>query len=692
MKVEDIRNVGIAGHGGVGKTILAEAMLYSAGVINRMGTIAAGNTVSDFHRQEIDRQISISTSMLNFVWKDHHFNVIDSPGYLDFIGEVYGAMHVVDTGLILIDAAAGLEVGTEFIWNYAKQHDLGKLFVLNKLDKEDINFSQRLDEIQAKFGSNAVVVQFPYKTGEGFNSIIDMIRGKMLVFEINGKGSYTEQPIPEDVKDRYDDYRVSFMESIIEHDDALMNKYLEDEEVSEEELKKALSHACKHNQIYPILCVSGQGNVGVSRLLEIIEKYGASASDPPDVHGKDANGNRVQRKCSKDEALSLQIFKTISEPHVGELSFVKVYSGTLRVGMDVFNANNLTSERISTLYRLNGKNRADIQQLECGDMGAIIKLKHSHTNDSLCDPENPIILGPIRFPETAIRAALRVPNKGEEDRVSMALGSLHQEDPTFHFNFDSELRETIVSGQGELQLDVVVQRLKNRFNVTVELDEPKIPYRETVTKSISIRRKYKKQTGGRGQYADVHIEVKPLHRGGGFQFVNNIVGGVIPTKFIPAVEKGLHSAMAEGCLVGSNIVDFSVRLFDGSYHNVDSSDMAFQVAGSQALKEAVTKAAPIVLEPIYELEIRIPEEYMGAVMGDVSSRRGKVLGMEADGTVQIIRAEVPLAELWKYSSSLRSMSQGSGVHTRKFSHYDPIPRDLRNKLIEAFQVSKDEDR
>ncbi len=568
---------------------------------------------------------------------------------------------------------------------------ISKFFVLNKLDKEEINYAPRVEEIQAKFGANAVVVQFPYKTGEGFDSIIDMIRGKMLVFEVNGKGAYTEKPIPEDVKDRYDEYRVAFMESIIEHDDDLMNKYLEDEEVTEEELKKALSHACKHNEIYPILCVSGQTNVGVSRLLEIVEKYGASASDLPDVHGKDANGKAVQRKCSKDEPLAVQIFKTISEPHVGELSFVKVYSGTLKVGMDVFNANNRTSERISTLYRLNGKNRADTPQLECGDMGAIIKLKHSHTNDTLCDPNNPIVLDQIRFPETAIRAALHVPNKGDEDKVSMALGSLHQEDPTFHFNFDPELRETIVSGQGELQLDVVVQRLKHRFGVEVELVEPKIPYRETVTKSIDIRRKYKKQTGGRGQYADVHIEVKPLHRGGGFKFVNNIVGGVIPTKFIPAVEKGLASAMSEGCLVGSRMVDLSVRLFDGSFHNVDSSDMAFQVAGSQALKEAVTKATPIVLEPIYEVEVRIPEEYMGSVMGDISGRRGKVLGMEADGAIQIIRAEVPLAELWKYSSSLRSMTQGSGVHTRKFSHYDPVPRDLQGKLIEAYQASKEEE-
>ncbi len=689
MKVEDIRNVGIAGHGSSGKTILSEAMLFNAGVINRMGSVESGNTVSDFHGQEINRQISISTSMMHYQWLDHKINIVDTPGYQDFLGEVYGAMRVVDIGLIVLDASSGIEVGTETSWRYAKKHDLSKFFIINKMDKDELSYGQLCEEIRDKFGAEAVVCQFPYKSGPDFDSICDLIRGKMLVFE-KGKGTYREEPIPDDVRDKYDEYRLSFMETVIEHDEDLMNKYLEDIEVTEDELKKALSHASKHNEIYPILCCSAVNNVGVTRLMEIIVKYGASASDLPDVNVTDMEGNVTQRACSKDGPLAVQIFKTIAEHHVGELSFVKVYAGTLKVGQEVYNANNQTSERISTLYLLNGKERKDTQQLECGDMGAIIKLKHSHTNETLCDPANPCIIRPIKFPEQAIRAALVTVNKGDEDRVGVGMAALHQEDPTFHYQFDPEMKETIVSGQGELQLDIIVARLKGRYGVEVELQEPKIPFRETLKKSATVNKRYKKQTGGRGQFGEVQIEVKPLHRGGGFNFVNNIVGGAIPSKFIPAVEKGVKMAMEEGPVVGCKVVDLEVRLFDGSFHNVDSSDMSFQTAGSMAMREAFEKTAPVLLEPIWEIEVRVPEEYMGAVMGDVSSRRGKVLGMEADGHIQVVTAEVPLAELWKYSTNLRSMTQGRGVHSRKFSHYEPAPREVQTKLHEAYMAARAE--
>jgi len=688
MKVEDIRNAGIAGHGGCGKTILAEAMLFNAGVINRIGSVTDGNTVSDFHRQEIDRQISISTSMMHLNWMDHKINLVDMPGYLDFLGEVYGGMHVVGNGLILIDASSGIEVGTESAWKYAKKHDLSKFIVVNKLDKEELNFNQLASDIRDKFGQEAVVAQFPYNTGPDFNSIIDLIRGKMLVYE-KGNGKYSEEAIPEDVQERYEDYRLIFMEAIIEHDEDLMNKYLEDEVVTEEEIKKALSVASKHNAIYPIMCTSATLNIGVTRVMEALIKYGASASDLPDVNATDLDGTVTRRKCSKDEPLAVHIFKTISEPHVGELSFVKIVSGVLKVGQDVYNANSQTSERISTLYLLNGKERKDTPQLECGDMGAIIKLKHSHTNDTLCDASHPIILDPIKFPQPDIRVAMAAVNKGDEDRVGIGLAALHQEDPTFHYHFDGEMKQTIVSGRGELQLDIVVNRLKSRFNVEVELTEPKIPFRETIRKTVTVAKRYKKQTGGRGQFGEVHIEIKPLHRGGGFNFVNNITGGAIPTKFIPAVEKGVRMAMEEGPLVGSTIVDMEVRLFFGSFHNVDSSDMSFQTAGSMAMREAVPQAAPIILEPIYEIDVRVPDEYMGSVMGDISSRRGKVLGMEADRQIQVISAEVPLDELWKYSTTLRSMTQGRGAHTRKFSHYEPVPREVQAKLVEAYQASRE---
>lgn len=689
MKVEDIRNVGIAGHGSSGKSILAEAMLFNAGIINRMGRVEDGNTVSDFHNQEIKRQFSISTSMMHFNWLDHKINLVDAPGYQDFIGEVYGAFHVVDIGLFMLDASSGIEVGTEIAWRYARDHELSKFFVVNKLDKEDVSFESVAEEIIERFGSNAVVAQFPYRSGEDFHQVIDLIRGKMLVYD--GSGNYKEADIPEDARETYDDYRLTFMESVIEHDEDLMNKYLEDEEIKEEELKTALSHACKHNEIYPILACSASQNVGVTRIMEIIVKYGASAGDLPDVHAKDRDNNKITRPCSKEEPMSAQIFKTINEPHVGELSFVKVYSGTLKVGMDVYNANSQENERISTLYLLNGKERKDVDMLESGDMGAIIKLKHSHTNETLCDPSSPIIIDPIRFPKPQIRAAMSASNKGDEDRVGIGLAALHQEDPTFHFHFDGETKETVVSGQGEMQLDVVVTRLKNRYNVDVDLHAPRIPYRETIRKGTTIHKRYKKQSGGRGQFADVQLEFKPLHRGGGFQFVNNIVGGAVPTKFIPAVEKGIVKVMEEGCIVGSPILDVSARLFDGSYHPVDSSDMSFQIAGSMAIKEAMQHASPIVLEPIYSVEVRMPEEYMGSVMADISTRRGKVLGMESEGRLQVIKAEIPLAELWKYSTQLRSMTQGRGAHSREFGHYEPVPKDVQVKLVETYQREREEE-
>ncbi len=690
MKVEDIRNVGIVGHGSVGKTILAEAMLMSSGIIKRMGFIEEGNTVSDFHGQETERQISISTAMMHCPWLDHKINLIDTPGYLDFFGEVYGAMHVVDTALIVVDAISGIEVGTELVWQYGKEHELSKMFVVNKLDKDDVNFDRVVEDLRNSFGPDVIKVQFPYNPGPDFDAIIDLVRGKLLRFKPNGSGKFTEEDIPADIKDTFDAARLEFMESIIEHDEELMNKYVSDEEISEDEIKKALSHACKHNEIYPVLCTSARTNVGVSRVMDYLVKYGASASDLPDVHGTDVDGNDVTRRCRKDEPVSALIFKTISEPHVGELSFIKVYSGALKIGSDVFNAVTNSTERISTLFLLNGKERKDAPQIECGDMGAIIKLKNSHTNDTLCDKSDPISIQKIAFPKPVIRAALHAVNKGEEDKIGLGLSALHQEDPTFHFHYDGELKQTIISGQGELQLDIVIHRLQGRFNVETEMSEPKIPYRETITRSADYRRRYKKQTGGRGQYGDVHIEVKPRARGEGFEFVNNIVGGVVPTKYIPAVEKGIVQALEEGALTGSKVVDVSVRLFDGSYHNVDSSDMAFQIAGAQAFKECMQKAHAIVLEPIYQLNVKIPEEYMGTVMGDISSRRGKVLGMEIDGKFQVIRAEVPLAELYRYSPMLRSMTQGRGRHERHFGHYEHVPKEVQVKLIAAYAAEREE--
>lgn len=689
MKVEEIRNVGIVGHGGAGKTILVDAMAFNAGVVNRIGTVEDGTTISDFHAQEIKRQISINTSMLNLSWSKHKINVLDAPGYLDFVGEVHGTLHVADTAVIVVDASSGVEVGTENAWDYSAKRPQSKIFVVNKLDKEDVQFEKIVDEIKSTLSQNTVPVQFPYNSGPAFNSIVDMIRGKLLVYATDGSGKYTEEEIPADFADKYDELRLAFMESIIEHDDELMDKYLNDEQVSEDDLKRVMAQACRQDQLFPVVCVSGRNNIGVNRLMDVIVNFGACPSDHAPITCTDSDGQEVKRNATPDEPLCAFVFKTLSLPHVGDLSFVKVISGTLKVGSDVINCTKKGSERISSLFTLNGKERYEVQKIDCGDMGAIIKLKATFTNDTLAASSDPVSFSPVEFPEPMIRGALVAKNKGEEDKVGMGLSVITAADPTLTAKFDPELKQTIVSGQGEVQLDIMVDQLKNRFSVDVELFEPRIPYRETITKKVDVRRKYKKQTGGRGQYGDVHIEIKPRPRGQGFEFVNNIVGGVIPTKFIPAVEKGVVGAMTEGFVVGARVVDVSVRLFDGSYHAVDSSDLAFQVAGAQAFKLCMEKANPIVLEPIYKLEVRVPEEYMGTIMGDVSGRRGKVLGMEMEGAMQVINAEVPLAELYKYSSNLRSMTQGRGTHRRSFARYEPVPREIQAKLVEAYQAEKE---
>lgn len=689
MKVEEIRNIALVGHGGVGKTILADAMLCSAGITNRVGTIEDGNTISDFHPQEIERQISITTSLMHLNWQKRKLNLIDVPGFLDFLGELHGAMHVADNAAIVLDAGSGIEVGTESAWNRCQLRNLTKFFILNKMDKEDIQFDKVTGELKAAFGDSVVVAQVPVKTGPGFEAIVDFVLNKMLVFKPEGDGKYTEEAIPADLQDKIEEMRMAFVESVVENDEKLMDKYLGDEEITAEELDSVLANACRTGALQLVLCCSARTNVGVSRILDVIATYGASPEHAAPAKGKDDNGEAVERACDPDAPVAAFVFKTVSLPHVGELAFTKVLSGHLKVGMDTINTTTKSSERISSLFLLNGKDRKDTAELTCGDIGAIIKLKATKTNDTLSASNAIFMADPIQFPPPLIFSALAAKNKGDEDKVGMGLSAIQKEDPTFLSKFDPELRQTVVSGQGELQLDIMVQRLKERYHVEVELTKPRIPYRVTITKTVDFRKKYKKQTGGRGQYGDVHIEIKPLARGAGFEFIDNIVGGVIPGKYIPAVEKGVVGAMTEGMLVGAKVVDLSCRLFDGSYHNVDSSDLAFQVAGAQAFKNCMEKADPIVLEPIHKIEVRVPEEFMGAIMGDVSSRRGRVLGMEADGPFQVIRAEVPLAELYRYSSSLRSMTQGRGTYSREFVRYEPVPRDVQAKLIEAYEAEKE---
>lgn len=678
-----IRNVGIVGHGGCGKTTLAEALLFTAGVITRMGKVEEGSTKSDYTEAEIERQISIGASMLHGEWQDYKVNIIDTPGYADFIGEVKGALRAVDNAVVVLRSVEGVEVGTEIAWGYAAEYDIPRLLFVTKMSHEHADFDKVCATAQERFGEGVLPFQFPVDQGEGFHAVVDLLRMKQLVYEPRGQGKPRQEEIPSELMDRAEALREALVERVAETDDALLEKYLEEGGLSREEIEAGLRRGVVERQIFPILCGDGAHNVGMDRLLDAITGFLASPVDWPNVVGTQlGTEEEIQVEVSPDAPMSAMVFKTISETHVGELSLFRVYSGTLRSGDEVLNATKEVSERIGQIYFLNGRDRAEIGSVVTGDMGALVKLKDTHTGDTLCSRQHPMVLRPPTFPEPVIRIAVSPKAKGDEDKINTGLARLHEEDPTFLFQVDGELKQTIISGQGELHLEIVVHKLKNKFGVDVELTEPRIPYRETLLGTAEARHRYKKQTGGRGQYGEVYLRLEPLPRGSGFEFVDAIKGAVIPGKFIPAVEKGLRETIVEGVLAGCPVMDVKVTVYDGSYHSVDSSELAFKLAASMAFKAGFMEAKPILLEPMYTIEVRVPEEFMGDVMGDLSSRRGKIQGMEANGPFQVIRALVPLAEMYRYSTTLRSLTQGRGIHTRSFSHYEPVPHEVAQKVIE----------
>lgn len=682
-----IRNIGFGGHGGTGKTTLVEAMLLSLKEITRMGTIEQGSTISDYNEDEIKRQISLNASLCHGVWHDHKINFIDTPGYSDFYGEVVGSMRVMDTAFIVVSAASGVEVGTEVVWNEAGKHNVPRFVVINKLDRENIDFDNVYNGLTETFGHQVVLAQFPVETGPNFDSIIDLFRMKLLKFTKDGSGNFTEENIPDNLKDKAEEYHLKLIEAVAESDDTLMEKYFEAGSLSEKEFHEGLKKAVIQNVVFPVFCSAATENIGVKRLLNVI----IDLCPAPDELGDEKTVDDKTIKVDSSQPMSALIFKTLSEMHMGELSYFKVISGVLKTGEDVMNTTGDQSERIGQIFILNGKNKKNIDELYAGDIGTVVKLKSTHTGDTLAAKGNKITFPKIDFPEPLIRTAIQPKAKGDEEKISSGLHVLHEEDPTFVYNHDSELRQTIVSGQGELHLAIILQRLKQRFGVEVEEEEPRIPYRETIKRKAEAQGKYKKQSGGRGQYGDCHLKLEPMPRGEKFEFVNAIVGGVIPGKFIPAVEKGIIEIMSKGVLAGYTVVDVRVTCFDGSYHNVDSSEMAFKVAASMGFKKAFNDAKPILLEPIINLEIRVPDEHMGDVMGDISGKRGKIIGMDSDGRFQVINAQAPLAELYRYSTTLRSITAGRGIHKRSFSHYEEVPPDFATKIIEQAKKEKEEE-
>ena len=683
----EIRNFAIVGHASSGKTMLSEAMLMCGGVISRMGRIADGSTMSDYHVSEKNRQISVSASLLHTEWMGKKFNIIDTPGYLDFISEGLGALRVGDFALLVVHAQHGLGVGTERAWNYATGYGIPKMIVVNAVDKENVDFDAVVRQLQERFGRHVFPLSVPMNPGPGFNRVLDVLRNEIVTYAADYSGKYKEESASGEWEAKGKALHGQLIEHIAESDDELMNKFFEQGSLSEEEFRAGIHAAVQKQLFIPLFCASAENNIGVARLMDFIAKYGSSPVDRKKVKAMNANDAEVEVGLDDPEPV-LYIFKTMSEAHFGELSFFRVYAGSVSTGMDLYNSDRKVNERIGQIYLLNGQTREAANTLGPGDIGTTVKLKATHTGNTLCGAKKAVTLPKVAYPRPNIHASLVAKVKGEEDKIASGLAALHQEDPTFLYVVDAELHQTIISAQGELHLEVVADRLRRRHNVHVELGEPRVRYRETIKGKGDSKYRHKKQTGGAGQFAEVWMRIEPKPRDSGVEFTNSLVGQNVDRVYVPSVEKGVNQACTEGILAGCRVTDVMIDFYDGKMHPVDSKDIAFQIAGYFAFKEAFMAARPCLLEPIETVEIRIPEDCMGKVMGDLSSRRGKIIGMDTDGAFQVIKASVPTKELYHYSSTLRSLTGGRGVHTEEFSHYEEMPRDAAEKVIEEAKKRK----
>ena len=680
----DICNFALVGHASAGKTMLSEAMLACAGVINRLGGIAAGTTVSDYHVSEQQRQISVSASLMHFEWLGKKFNVLDCPGYTDFISEGLGALRVGDFALIVVNASHGVGVGTDAVWKYATQCDIPKMIVVNAFDKAGTDFEKMLAQVREHFGANVFPLTIPVNPGAGFNQVLDVPRNEIITYAGDQSGKFTEAPTTGAWAERVTQLHKELIEHVAESDDALMEKFFDKGGLSEEEWRAGIHRAIQNQVLVPMFVTSAENNIGVARLMDIIAKYGASPVDRKKVAAHDPDGKDVQVSLTDPDPVCY-IFKTMSEAQFGELSFFRVYSGQMKVGAELFNTDRRTTEKIGQIYLLNGKMRETVSVLNAGDIGAVVKLKDTHTGNTLCNAKKPVSLPKVEYPKPNIHAALKSNAKGEEDKIASGLAALHHEDPTFLHFVDGELHQTILSAQGELHLEVIADRLRRRYNVHVELTEPRVRYRETIRAKGESKYRHKKQTGGAGQFAEVWMRIEPKPRDTGVEFTQSLVGQNVDRSFVPAVEKGVAKVCEEGVLAGYRVVDVKVDFYDGKMHPVDSKDIAFQIAGYFAFKESFLAARACLLEPIHAVEIRIPDDCMGKVMGDLSSRRGRIQGMDTDGSFQVIKAHAPAKELYRYSSTLRSLTGGRGVHLEEFSHYEEMPREAEAKIVEEYQ-------
>lgn len=682
---EQTRNFSLCGHSGAGKTVLSEAMLFNMGVVNRLGRIDEGTTTSDCDSAEIERQISLKVSLLNGHWRDHRLNIIDTPGYADFISEAKAALRVSDAAVAVVDSVTGVEIGTERTWNFAADYDLPRVLFINKMDRADADADQVLEMVQERFGRQVVPLQMAVNPTEGFNHIVDLITMRGYVYQ---DGKATEGDIPAEVQSRAEELREQLVESIAETDETLMEKYFSEGELTTEDMVAGLRQAVLRLEIFPVFFGDAYNNVGIDRLLDALVQYGPSPAEAAGLRFQDGEEQEVELAGAATAPLAALVFKTLAEQHVGELSLLRLFSGAIKPGDEVANSSNRTVERIGQIYHLNGNRRTEVESAEAGDIVALVKLKDTHTTDTLCAKGESLQLPGIEFPEPLIRVAIHAKEQGGEDRVATGLSQLHEEDPSFILKYDGEVRQTILLTQGELHLETIISRLKKRFSVEIDMEVPRIPYRETIRGNADAQYRHKKQSGGRGQFGEVFLRIAPKRRGEGFEFLNEVVGGNIPSNFIPAVEKGVVETLGQGPVAGYQVIDVAVTVYDGKHHPVDSDEVSFKLAGSHAFRDAFLKAKPILLEPIYQLEITVPEEFMGDVMGDLSSRRGRISGMDVAGHFQVIHAEAPLAEIDRYATLLRSMTQGKGFHVQRFDRYEDVPGDIMAKIVENSQKDK----
>ncbi|MBI4458449.1 MAG: elongation factor G [Acidobacteria bacterium] len=685
---KEIRNIGVIGHGDSGKTSLVAAFLNAAGLTTRLGSVDEGTTTTDYDEEEIERKVTISTSLAYLEWNKVKVNVLDTPGFNIFLNDTLMTLVAADSALVLVDAVAGVEVVTEKVWEFSNRYNLPRALVINKLDRDNANFERAVQSVQEAFGRTAIPVQWPIGQEKGFQGVVDLVSMKAYTYSAAGKGKGQAGEVPGDLAPAAQAAREKLIEIIAEGNDAYMEEFFEQGTLSPEHMLAGLQEAVAARRMYPVLGASGLNLIGIDLLLNFATEFLPAPTARGAVTGKAPSGEDVERKISDEAPLSLFVFKTIADPFAGRVSYYKVYSGVLANDATLTNFNKGTTERLAHISILQGKEASAVAQLHAGDIGSVAKLKDTLTGETLGDKAAPILYPAVKLPEPAISFAIAASSRADEDRLSTALHKILEEDPSLRFYRDPQTNEFLLAGAGQQQVEVVVSRLKRRYNVNVTLKAPKVPYRETIRGTADVQGRYKKQTGGHGQYGDCKIRMEPLPRGAKFEFMNEIFGGAIPKNFIPAVEKGIVDAAQKGFLAGYPVVDFRVILYDGSYHDVDSSELAFKIAGSMAFKKAMEHASPVLLEPIMNVEVYAPDTYAGDIIGDLNGRRGRIQGMESRGHSQVVKAQVPMAEMLTYASDLTSMTQGRGSFSMEFSHYDVVPSQVGEKIIAASKAEQ----